>query len=309
MAAPSHSDPRAYVSLQDLLLMEGKARSMLVPSRTTSNRVIAGKHASKMRGRGLDFAEVRQYVRGDDVRNIDWKVTARTKVPHTKVFNEEKERPVFIAVAQNNPMFFGTQQYLKSVVAARLASMLAFRALMGGDRVGGMVLGDVNSEIIYPKRDRKNVYRFLEKITARNQALPNDEQPQDYERFLGQTIAQISRIVTHDFLIILISDFPKYAPVTMKYLQRISVRNDLLLFKVSDEMERELPEERMNFTNGSLDLGLDLKKDRLRERMMEEFDMKLSAFETAMKKYGVPVFSVNTSEAVESQVKKWMTGR
>ncbi len=309
MSMDAPHDPHAYVTLQDLLLMEGKARSILVQSRSSSNRVIAGKHASKIRGRGLDFAEVRQYVRGDDVRNIDWKVTARTKVPHTKVFNEEKERPVFIAVAQNNHMFFGSQQYLKSVIAAKLAAMLSFRALMGGDRVGGMVLGDVDNEIIYPKRDRKNIYRFLERIVDRNQGLPNEQRPEDYERFLGNTIAQISRIITHDFLVILISDFPKYAPVTMKYLRRISMGNDVLLFKVSDPMERDLPAERMSFTDGSLDLGLDLSKDQLTDKMRSDYDKKLQTFESAMKKYRIPVFGVNTLSPVEQQVKQWMQGR
>ena len=99
--------------------------------------ILGGKHSSKLRGRGLDFEEVRTYVPGDDIRNIDWKVTARTQKTHSKGFSEEKEKPALIVVDQSKSMFFGSVKRTKSVVAAELAALAAFRILKEGDRVGG----------------------------------------------------------------------------------------------------------------------------------------------------------------------------
>ena len=129
-----------FISLQDLLKMEHHARNFSFQARKQKVRsILGGKHASKLRGRGLDFEEVRNYVAGDDIRNIDWKVTARTQKTHSKVFSEEKEKPALIVVDQSKSMFFGSQRKTKSVVAAEIAALAAFRVLKEGDRVGGIV--------------------------------------------------------------------------------------------------------------------------------------------------------------------------
>jgi len=111
----------------------------LLASKQKVRSLLGGKHASKLRGRGLDFEEVRNYVPGDDIRNIDWKVTARTQKTHSRVYSEEKEKPTLIVVDQSKSMFFGSQKRTKSVVAAELAALTAFKILKEGDRVGGIV--------------------------------------------------------------------------------------------------------------------------------------------------------------------------
>ena len=135
--------PDVFVSLQSLLKMEHIASGFSFLAKKQKVRsILGGKHASKLRGRGLDFEEVRNYVAGDDIRNIDWKVTARTQKTHSRVFSEEKEKPALILVDQSKSMFFGSQRRTKSVVAAELAALAAFRIQKEGDRVGGVVFAD-----------------------------------------------------------------------------------------------------------------------------------------------------------------------
>ena len=151
--------PQVFTSLAELLRMEHVAHSFSLKAKKQKvNTILGGKHASKLRGRGLDFEEVRNYVKGDDIRNIDWKVTARTQKTHTRVFTEEKERPVLIVVDQSKSMLFGSQKRTKAVVAAELAAMLAFRVLKEGDRVGGVVIADKGTDILLPKREYLKVH-------------------------------------------------------------------------------------------------------------------------------------------------------
>ena len=184
-----------FISLDELLKMEHLARGFsFLAARQKVRSILGGKHASKLRGRGLDFEEVRSYVAGDDIRNIDWKVTARTQKTHSRVYSEEKEKPALIVVDQSKSMFFGSQKSTKAVVAAKLAALASFRVLKEGDRVGGVVFADKGIDIIYPKRDRRNILRFLEKIVERNHEL-KDSRPVKFEQALKETLQKIRNIV------------------------------------------------------------------------------------------------------------------
>ncbi|MCK5814431.1 MAG: DUF58 domain-containing protein, partial [Flavobacteriaceae bacterium] len=183
--------PDIFVTLKSLLAKEGSAKGFSFLAKKQKVRsILGGKHASKLRGRGLDFEEVRNYVAGDDIRNIDWKVTARTQKTHTRVYSEEKEKPVLIVVDQSKSMFFGSRKKMKSVVAAELAALTAFKILKEGDRVGGVVIADNGIDIIFPKRDRKNIVRFFEKIVERNHEL-KDSKSTDFEQTKKDVIAEM----------------------------------------------------------------------------------------------------------------------
>ena len=116
-----------YATLTDLIALQYEARGFSFLPKYAVQSVLSGRHRSRLRGRGLDFDEVRKYIPGDDIRNIDWKVTARVGITHTKEFTEEKERPVLIVVDQRSNMFFGSQRYLKSVIAAHIVKWAATR--------------------------------------------------------------------------------------------------------------------------------------------------------------------------------------
>jgi len=297
-----------FTSLDELLRMEHFARHFSFQAkRQKVQSVLGGKHASKLRGRGLDFEEVRAYVKGDDIRTIDWKVTARTRQTHTKVFSEEKERPVLIVVDQSKSMFFGSQKRTKSVVAAELAALSAFRILKEGDRVGGVIFTDNGIDIIYPKRNRKNILKFLEQIVHRNHELA-DSDAGVFEEMLKETMLKVRNIVTHDFLVILISDFHRYATTTIKYIKQLSQHNDIILAKVTDPMENQIPSVRYVGGDGKSQIVIDGRNKKLRERIDTGQSEDLEKFKTEMRKHRIPVLEINTIDKVDQQLKDVFIG-
>ena len=297
-----------FVSLQDLLKMEHYARNFSFLARKQKvQSVLGGKHASRLRGRGLDFEEVRNYVAGDDIRNIDWKVTARTRKTHSKVFSEEKEKPALIVVDQSKSMFFGSQRKTKSVVAAEIAALAAFRVLKEGDRVGGIVFADEGIDIVFPKRDRKNILRFLEKIVERNHQL-KESSPVNFEETLKETLAKIRNMVTHDFLVIVISDFHRYSPQVIKFLSQTAQHNDVVLVKVFDPMEKEIPATKLIAGDGEKQILIDGENKTFRKNFLEGFEKDYTGFEAQMKKHRIPMMLIDTVSDVNTQLKEILKG-
>ncbi|PIB35706.1 hypothetical protein BFP72_10025 [Reichenbachiella sp. 5M10] len=298
-----------FTSLRELLEMERFAQIMsLLANKQKVKSILGGKHSSKLRGRGLDFEEVRNYVMGDDIRNIDWKVTARTKVTHTRVFSEEKEKPALIVVDQSKSMFFGSQKRTKSVVAAELAAVAAFRILKQGDRVGGVVIGDDGVDIIQPKRDRRNILRFLDKIVEKNHELKNHTEG-TLDDSLRDTMHKVRNIVTHDFLVVIISDFKKYSPEVTRFISQIAQHNDVILAKVMDPMERDIPHIKFVAGNRDTQVTVDGKHKALNQHFVTGFDEDYQSFQTQMKKHHVPVFTINTVDSLDEQLKDVFAGR
>jgi uncharacterized protein (DUF58 family) len=143
-----------YVTTEDLVRLQYKARGFSFLPRQPMHSLFSGRHASRLRGRGLNFEEIRQYLPGDDIRNIDWKVTARTRKAHARIFTEERERPVLLVVDQRINMFFGSSVAMKSVTAAEAAGLGAWRVVDVGDRVGALVFNDSEVVEISPHRSQ-----------------------------------------------------------------------------------------------------------------------------------------------------------
>jgi uncharacterized protein (DUF58 family) len=158
--APAPSLDRVEPQLRELMSLAGGARAL--PSWSRSIRAPqSGQYLSTLRGRGMEYDESRPYQPGDDIRQLDWRVTARTGKPHTKLFREERERPVFICVDYRRAMFFATKGVFKAVQAARLAALLAWRAQQQGDRVGGLVFADAIHHELPPRRNRTATLQWL----------------------------------------------------------------------------------------------------------------------------------------------------
>ena len=138
--------------------------------------ILSGRYASRLRGRGLNFEEIRRYLPGDDIRTMDWKVTARTRSPHVRVYTEEKDRAVVLVIDQRINMFFGTRDKLKSVTAAELAALGAWRAVAVGDRVGAVIFNDTELVDVRPQRSQKTVMSILGTIIRMNHELQVDAQ-------------------------------------------------------------------------------------------------------------------------------------
>lgn len=297
-----------FVSLNDLLKMEGLAKGFsFLAKKQKVKSTLGGKHASKLRGRGLDFVEVRHYVPGDDIRTIDWKVTARTQKTHTRVFSEEKEKPALVIVDQTKSMFFGSKKKMKSVIAAEIAAMVAFKIQKEGDRVGGVVFGDEGTDIVYPKRDRKNIFHFMERIVARNRELATSDAV-DFSTNIEDVFAKVRNIVTHDFLIVIISDFQRYNEQVIKHISYLAQHNDVILTKVYDPFTKELPQVSLIATDGDKQVVVDGTNKKLRNKIKQVFDSDLLSFKDIMKKYRIPVVELNTVDPVDKQLKEIFKG-
>lgn len=293
-----------FTSLPELLQLEGKVKGFSFRAKRQKVRsVLGGKHASKLRGRGMDFEEVRQYAAGDDIRNIDWKVTARTQRTHSKVFSEEKEKPALIVVDQSLSMFFGSQKRMKSVVAAEIAALVAFKIQKEGDRIGGLIFTDHGIDAISPKRNKKNTFKFLERIVHHNHELKNQKETGSRNIALTEAIAKIKNVVTHDFLVVIISDFIHYSDQVVQALSYVAKHNDVVLVKVFDAMERDVPNEKIVVGDTHKQIVVEGDSKVISSKFTSGFDADFAAFVAKMKKHKIPVLKINTRDAVEDQIK------
>ncbi|UIJ81796.1 DUF58 domain-containing protein [Rhizobium leguminosarum] len=234
------SDAGVYVSTNELVALEATARDLSFVQKARSHQQLAGRMQSAMRGRGLIFEELRDYLPGDDIRSIDWRVTARTSRPVVRVYSEEKERPALIIVDQRINMFFGSRRSMKSVTAAEAAMLCAWRILGSGDRVGGFVFGEGATSEVKPHRSRNAVIAFADRIAEKNKELRADAGSAASEQ-LDAVLETVSNIAHHDHLVVVISDFDGHTARTRDLLLRLSSRNDVVCILVYDPFLLELP--------------------------------------------------------------------
>lgn len=206
----------------------------------------AGGHTSRLRGRGIDFSEVREYQPGDDIRSMDWRVTARTGEAHIKVFREERERPVLIACDLRANMNFGTRRALKQVVAADISALLAWSAMNHGDRVGGLVFNDDSEFDLRPHTGRKNLMAFLHQLAN----VPQSGHKNSQARML-EVCRHIARVARPGSAIYIISDWAGFNEDCERTLHEVSRHCDLIGIHISDPFERSMPEGEFAITDGS----------------------------------------------------------
>ncbi|MDW7693553.1 DUF58 domain-containing protein [Flammeovirgaceae bacterium SG7u.111] len=298
-----HYPPQVVASLPELMKLEYLvSRAGLMPKKPVYS-VLAGPYASKLRGRGLDFEEARLYVNGDDIRNIDWKVTARTKKTHTKVFNEEKERPNFTIVDQSSSMFFGSVEFTKSVIAAQLASLSGFKALSKGDRFGGMIISDDTTELVNPKRNRKSVLRFLQLMVEANEKAAQREKIHAEGNTLNKALFQAIKSISHDNVIIVISDFSSADEKTVQHLIKLDQHNDVIVAVINDPMEEAIPDNPFLFSDGDKQVLWKKGKQKSHETFREQFEDHISFFKKKLTTYKIPVVSLDTLSSANEQLK------
>lgn len=199
----------------------------------------SGQYLSRVRGRGMEYDESRPYQPGDDIRQLDWRVTARTGRAHTKLFREERERPLFIGVDYSRSMFFATRGVFKAVQAARLAALLAWRAQQNGDRVGGLVFSPAAHHELPPRRGTGAVMRWL-KLLA-DEAPGCRLAPPAAATALGPALVRLQRIAKPGSLIFLVSDFSAFDDESAAALARLAQHTDLALLQVYDPFEAAFP--------------------------------------------------------------------
>lgn len=290
------------VTLSDLMKMETYAHVAKTKHRVHS--ILAGQHASKLRGRGLDFAEVRDYVAGDDIRSIDWLVTARTGKTHTKVFNEEKERPCFAIVDQSSFMFFGSRRYTKSVIAAHFAAMAGFHTIKSGDRFGGIVFGDESFDHVVPRRSSASVQTFLQCLVKRNRELPLRKNVRSNRSMLIENLHRAAGMITHDYVVAIISDFSDIDDELKNQFTRMSRHNDVILVHVTDPMDEKMPDGVVVLSDGEHQLLWQNNRKDAGRKYAQRFEDVHDKFPRQMLRYNVPVVVLDTLQPLNEQVVK-----
>lgn len=253
------------IELADLLAQRQHAGSVDLASRRRVFTDLAGTHLSGFRGRGMEFEEHRRYVPGDEIRSIDWRVTARTGHTHVRNYREERERPVILACDLRAPMWFGSQGCFKAVLAARVAARFAWAASANGDRVGGLCLHAQHSES-RPASGQRGVMRLFRLLCD---APPAAVQMPP----LSQLVEELRRIARPGALIVVISDFHDFDSRGQQGLSMIGRHCELILGLVSDPLERQAPRPGLYPTRASdgKTAILNARDGRTRERWSRQF--------------------------------------
>lgn len=296
------SDPRIHVDADHLLRLGPKSRALSLLPRQPARSILNGRHASRLRGRGLNFEELRSYLPGDDIRTIDWKVTARTGEPHVRVYTEERDRPALVLVDQRVSMFFGTRTYMKSVIAAEAAAIAAHRVLGQGDRVGGIVFGDTDLAEHRPQRRAVALSRFLSSVGALNCSLNATLRPEPTVT-LNDVLKQANRIAHTNALVCVFSDFDGLDESSEKLLSGLARKNDLILFNITDPSAQGLPPNlRLTVSDGSKQIEIDSSEPGLSDRIRTALEDRLAQLQHWSRRYGFPIVPMATTEPALDQL-------
>jgi uncharacterized protein (DUF58 family) len=302
--AADPTDPRVYVSLEQLVLLRAQATGFSFLPRQPVHSLLTGKHGSRLRGRGLNFEEIRTYQPGDDIRNMDWKVTARTHSPHVRVYSEERDRTVLLIVDQRIHMFFGSTDKMKSVSAAELAALAIWRVLAMGDRIGGIVFNDREHDCVQPRRSETTAMELLNHVVRMNRQLTVDAPAGDSSR-LNAALEKASRMAAHDTLVIIISDFEGADDRTLELTTRMAEHNDLLGLHLYDLL-RAAPRQAgaISLTDGQRQISADFNDARFRKKIATDYQQESAELVHTLRKLSAPLLPISTQGEVADQIRK-----
>jgi len=291
----------AVVDINSLVKLRHAARELVFFPRKIARSQLSGGQRSVFRGRGMDFEEVRHYQAGDDVRSIDWRVTARTGTPHTKIFREERERPIFIVSDMRRPMLFGSQK-LKAETAVRIATALGWAGLNANDRVGALAFGPQSHIEIKPRRSHHTVLKMIHSL----QDLCSEMLTATEDNYSSNRIIEEVRRVAHPgSSIFIVSDFhdidfktngTKQEKSYEENLYELSQHCDVTLCQVYDDLEKQLPPPGLYpiLNNGQQTL-LNTRSSNLKNLCLEQFEQRTSNLKYLCSKLSLGFLSFNTN--------------
>lgn len=300
----SNVDGLVYVSLAQLMALEFKARDLSFVARQPQGSILAGNHASRLRGRGLNFDELRRYQPGDDLRHLDWRASLRTGKPVVRTFTEERDRPALILVDQRMSMFFGSQRSFKSALAAELGALAAWTVFTAGDRVGGLVFNDSGIDAVAPLRSRKRIEALCSRIAAQNQALSAANPDAEGEDRLDQALQHCLAVAGHDHLICIVSDFAGAGARTLQLMRQLSAHNDVIAMQVYDPLALSLPDNgRLLVTQGQLQVELAVEQRNVRQPLGDILGGRLKDVATLLRRSQVPLMMFSTAIDAAEQLR------
>jgi len=251
-----------HLSASELIALKPRCNALSLPMHTPAASSLAGAYRSRFRGRGVDFVESRHYLPGDDIRNMDWRVTARTGKPHTKIFQEERERPVLVVIDASASLYFGTRTRLKSVAAGQLAAAIAWSAVRRGDRIGAFLFSPGTHRELRPAGGRRGAMRIVQGLVdwLNPATAPRGVEP------LSVALERVRHAVRPGSLVLIISDFFNLDDQCQRHLSRLRQHNDVIGCQIMDPAEQLLPPGRFPIADGEHSTMLDTHQQRSRQR-------------------------------------------
>ncbi len=299
----------AYANMANLLRLRFAAQDLRLFVKRPVKSQLNGAERTRFRGRGMDFEEVRLYQAGDDVRSIDWRVTARTQVPHTKLYREERERPVYVLVDQRAPMFFGSQRCFKSVLAAHIAANLAWAALNNSDRIGGLIFGDSAQRDVKPRRSKHAVLELLHQLQEFNQQLRSPVKPAQ-SKSLGALISDARRIAKPGCALFLISDFYDFDQQCEQQLFELARHTDVTLIHVFDPLEKHIhSNSRLTVSDGISRLQLPTDETEFQRTYENAYAERLDLLTRSAKRLAIPLLSYATTDNLQQLLRERFAAR
>ena len=293
---PDNASP-VSVSQAGLIRLNGPARAIALDVLRVKS-LQTGAYVSHFRGRGMEFDESRPYQPGDDPRSIDWRVTARSTTAYTKLFREERERPVLVMVDLRASMHFATRGCFKSVNASRAAALLAWSAHHRGDRLGGLIFGDTKHRELKPKLGRQAALRFVHQLAdhpdwqTRERADGDDGEPQ-----LTQAMSALRHVARPGSLVVILSDFQGFSRAAQAYLSSVARHNEVLALFLNDPIERELsPPGRYRLVAGDEEMAIDTFTKGARQDYANAFEARSHELEVFCHRYGVHLLPLSTED-------------
>ena len=325
------------LAMPELLNYQKKTALIDLSARKNIHGQMSGNYLSRNKGRGMEFDEVRHYQTGDDIRAIDWRVTARTGKTHTKLFREELERPVLIATDLSASMHFGSKLLFKSVQAAHLASLVAWHAKNRGDRLGGIVFNQTEHLELKPRSRKEGVLHYLHALTSlhisqhhsqntsqqNSKDQPSKEQAASNQGYFNDNCARIRQIAKPGALVYLITDAQSIKYILMqntnqqttliqensalRHLTQISKHCELVICLITDPLEQALPTSsvklNVTLTDGNNRQQLTLGDTKTATLYKQEAETVFEQCSKLLTKAGARVISFSAGQTLEQQLK------
>ena len=297
------ADDIVRVKQSTLIKLHSAALNLSLKSSGIKAR-LSGNYLSAFKGRGMEFDEARPYQPGDDIRSIDWRVTARTGTTHTKMYREERERPVLLWVDYRRSMFFGTQNYFKSVLAAKTAALLAWSSVQHGDRLGGLIFSEKLHQELRPQRGKAGTLHFIKKLSEHPAWDDYQQTPHD-ETSGAQALHRLRRVARPGSLIFLISDFRYLDSSAESSLSQLSRHNDVVMLFINDPLEAHLPPAGFyRVSDGKNEISLNTRNEKKCQDYAQRFHQHEQYFRNLSNKLGMYFLNISTDMPLISHLQQ-----
>jgi len=291
------------LDLQQLISMQQQVAKLAV-RRKYIRSPLSGAHLSRLRGRGMEFDEVRVYQVGDEVSSIDWKVTARKGVTHTKMFREERERPVLICLDYRQSMFFATQGCLKAVMATQVLSLLAWHGVAHGDRLGGLLFSDQEHHEVKPVRGRKGVLKFLH-ACVQSSAWKKSHGETVQQSSLTEITARLRHVSKPGSLVYMLSDFRGLSEESVANLAQLARHNDVVLISITDPIEKLFPAKGEFPVFDGKSYFTCYGDKELQQCLAQQYEQRVSLLDQLRNQYGIQHIEFMTDDDVSEKVREY----